>query len=260
MRLDRRTLLTLVLAAGLVRPLEGRAAATLSVFAAASLREVFGALGRQFEAEHPGVVVQFEFAGSQELRLQLEHGARADVFAAADEAQVEQLRRVRPLSAPTVFARNEPVLVVATRAAGLVRSLADLPKAERVVLGTPASPIGRYTLQVLELAGKRWGADFVARVQAKVVSREPQVKQVWAKVRLGEADAGVVYRTDARLLGGVAVIALPADCRVIARYPAVALADAPQPKMAQAWLEFLRSAAAQTVLQRAGFLPAEEGR
>jgi molybdate transport system substrate-binding protein len=230
-------------------------AAPLTVFAASSLREVFGQLGRQFAAVHPGVAVQFQFAGSQELRVQLEHGARADVYAAADEAQVAALARVRPLSPVVVFARNELVLAVAAPAARRIRTLADLPKAERIVLATPASPIGRYTLQMLELAGKTLGADFAAKVQAKVVSREPQVKQVWAKLRLGEANAGVVYRTDVVAGEGVTLVELPADCRVLARYPAVMLGDASEPELAQAWLDFLRAPAAQTALRNAGFLP-----
>lgn len=235
---------------------EVRAETPLTVFAASSLRGVFRELGRQFEASHPGVALRFQFAGSQELRAQLEHGARADLFAAADELQIGQLRHRRGMRAPVVFARNTLVLVVARRALGRVRSLADLPTAERIVLGSAGSPIGRYTQQVLELAGKRWGADFAARVQAKVVSRESQVKQVWAKVQLGEVDAGIVYRTDVEDGANAAVIELPADCRVRTAYQAAALVDAPQPDLAEAWLGFLRSPAAQAMLQRAGFLPA----
>jgi molybdate transport system substrate-binding protein len=227
----------------------------LVVFAAVSLRDAFTTLGKQFEREYPGVQLSLHFAGTQELRAQLEHGAPADVFASADQAHMQQLLAKKQVVAPVVFARNEPVLVIANSAKSTVRSFADLPKAERIVVGTPEVPIGRYTAQILERAAQRFGAEFRAAVEARIVSRELNVRQVLAKVILGEADVGIVYRTDSRAArGGVSVVAIPAELNLIANYPIALVADAGHPKNGQKWLRLVTSAAGQQQLQAAGFL------
>lgn len=227
----------------------------LVVFAAASLRDAFTALGEDLERAHPGLAISFAFAGTHELRTQLEHGAVADVFASADTHHMDELVRAGRALAPVVFARNEPVLVVAEEAAATLRSLADLPTAERIVVGTPEVPIGRYTLQLLERAAPTLGADFRARVEAKIVSRELNVKQVLNKVRMGEAQAGFVYRTDARAVSDVTVVTIPSELNVIADYPIALVAGAPHPTLARAFVERVLSDAGQATLARAGFLP-----
>jgi molybdate transport system substrate-binding protein len=236
----------------------GRAALTgeLVVFAASSLRDPFSALGAELERAYAGARVSFSFAGSQELRTQLEHGAPADVFASADLRHMDELVRAGRVAVPVVFTRNEPVLIVSTEAAGRVRSLVDLPRAERIVLGASEVPIGRYTLQILDRAGAALGADFRARVEAKVVSRELNVKQVLTKVRLGEADAGLVYRTDALTSPELTVLTLPNDVAVIAEYPIAVVASTAHPALARAFVARVLSDAGQRTLQRAGFLPA----
>src|SRR5262245_58064403 len=155
--------------------------ATLTVFAAASLRDAFGVLGATFEREHPGVKVQFNFAGSQELRTQIEHGAPADVFASADTRHMEAAQAVGLVEPPRLFATNAPVIVVPAANPGKVRALADLATVRRLVIGTPEVPIGTYTLQILEKARTQLGADFAARVQSRVASRELNVRQVLTK-------------------------------------------------------------------------------
>ncbi|WP_437510590.1 molybdate ABC transporter substrate-binding protein [Sorangium sp. So ce1099] len=227
----------------------------LVVFAAASLRDVFTALGEDFKRSHAGVEVTFNFAGTQELRTQLEQGAAADVFASADQRHMAELVKAQRAANPAVFVRNEPVLVVAKESAGAIRGLADLPAAARIVIGTPEVPIGRYTLEILDRASRSMGADFRARVEAKVVSRELNVRQVLAKVRLGEAQAGVVYRTDAQAAqDGVSIVAIPPDINVIAEYPIAVVAGAAHPGLARAWVDLVLSDAGQGALQRAGFL------
>ncbi|WP_437929268.1 molybdate ABC transporter substrate-binding protein [Sorangium sp. So ce291] len=230
----------------------------LVVFAAASLRDVFTAMGEDFERAHAGVEVTFNFAGTQELRIQLEQGAAVDVFASADQRHMNELVKSGRAAGPVVFARNEPVIVVAKESAGTIRGLADLPAAARIVIGTPEVPIGRYTLEILDRASRSMGADFRARVEARVVSRELNVRQVLAKVRLGEAQAGVVYRTDARAAQaaqeGVSVVAIPPDVNVIAEYPIAVVAGAAHPGLARAWVDLVLSEAGQGALQRAGFL------
>ncbi|WP_437591379.1 molybdate ABC transporter substrate-binding protein [Sorangium sp. So ce1000] len=228
----------------------------LVVFAAASLRDVFTALGEDFKRSHAGVEVTFNFAGTQELRTQLEHGAAVDVFASADQRHMDELVKAGRAAGPVVFARNEPVLVVASESAAAIRGLADLPAATRIVIGTPEVPIGRYTLQILDRASASLGADFRARVESKVVSREPNVRQVLAKVRLGEAQAGVVYRADAQAAqDGVVVVAIPPEVNVIAEYPIAVVSAAAHPGLARAWVDLVLSEAGQGALRRAGFLP-----
>lgn len=226
----------------------------LVVFAASSLRDAFTALGATFERAHPGVTVTFSFAGTQELRTQLEHGARADVFASADQRHMDALVAASRVSEPVLFARNEPVLVVATESAGTIRGLADLPRASRVIVGGPEVPIGRYTLAVLDRASATLGADFRARVEARVVSRELNVRQVLAKVALGEAQVGVVYRSDAKAAGpSVTVVPIPPDINVVAAYPLAVVTGAAHPDLARAWVALVLSPEGRRALEDAGF-------
>ncbi len=226
----------------------------VTIMAAASLREAFQDLAKQLEAKNPGVKVLLSFAGSQELRTQIEKGARADVFAAADTKHMAALEKAGLALAPRIFARNEPVIVVPKANPAGVTALADLPKASRVVIGTADVPIGAYTSQILDKANGPLGKDFKDRVLAKVVSRELNVRQVLAKVSLGEADAGVVYRTDAiTALDKVEVIAIPAELNVTAEYPVAVLKGAPQAKLAQAFVALLLSADGQKRLLAGGF-------
>ena len=148
------------------------------------------------------------------------------------------------------------MIVVARESVEKIRSLADLPSAERIVIGVPEVPIGRYTLQILDRASATaLGADFRARVEAKVVSRELNVRQVLAKVSLGEADAGIVYRTDARAArDGVGVVTIPLDVNVIAEYPIAVVSDAAHPALARDWVDFVVSVEGQRVLAKAGFI------
>jgi molybdate transport system substrate-binding protein len=227
---------------------------TVTVFAAASLRDVFGALGTAFEREHPGTKVQFNFAGSQELRTQIEQGAPADVFASADNKHMEAARKAGAVDVPTPFATNAPVIVVPVDNPGKVSSLKDLATVKRLVIGTPEVPIGNYTLQILEKAKSSYGADFPTRVQAHVVSRELNVRQVLTKISLGEADAGIVYRTDARSAGEkVRVIEIPPELNVMAEYPIATVTRAPQPQLARAWVALVTGPTGQAALKAAGF-------
>jgi len=254
-----RVLLVLLVAAALApRPLaaSGSAGPELVVFAAASLREAFAQAASSFEKDRPGVHVRFNFAGSQELRTQLEQGAMADVFASADEHQMEGARAAGLVEAERILATNAPVVIVPRANPAGVRAFAELPRARRLVIGAPEVPIGRYTLQILDRASQRLGAGFRAEVEARVVSRELNVKQVLAKVALGEADAGIVYATDARAAADrVTVVAIPAELNVVAVYPIAVLRRAPQPALAQEWLALLGSPEGQTLLAGFGFGP-----
>jgi molybdate transport system substrate-binding protein len=230
------------------------------VFAAASLKETFEAIAKEFEVAHPGSRVVLQLAGSQELRMQIENGAKADVFASADLHHMKALQDAGLVAKPTIFARNEPV-VVTPRAnpAGLLR-FEDLPKAKRLIVGVDEVPIGRYTAEVLERAGKDLGEAFVRAVTANIASRELNVRQILAKVGLGEGDAGFVYRTDAATARDkVRVIEIPPRWNVIAEYPIAVTAHAPDPELANAWVEMVSSERGQQVLSGAGFLKVDPG-
>lgn len=226
----------------------------LVVFAAASLKEAFGELAKKFEADHAGEKVVLNLAGSQELRAQIEHGARADVLASADMRHMMALAGAKLVAKERIFARNEPVVVVpSSNPAGLAR-FEDLPKAKRLVVGAAEVPIGGYTVEILRNAGERLGDDFARRVEANIVSRELNVRQILAKVALGEADAGFVYRTDvAAASGKVSSIEIPAELNVIADYPIAVTAGSRRPEAAKAWIDLVLSETGQGILEAAGF-------
>jgi molybdate transport system substrate-binding protein len=238
-----------------------RAAASVSedklvVFAAASLRDAFTALSEEFKRTHPGVEIVFNFAGTQELRTQVEQGAAADVFASADPKHMAELVKGGHAAAAMVFVSNEPVLVVAKEGVPAIKSFAELPNLERLVIGTPEVPIGRYTLQILDKASASLGADFRARVEANVVSRELNVKQVLSKVTLGEAQAAFVYRTDAQaVLDRVNLVPIPDEFNVVADYPIAVVSGTVHPTLARDWVSLMLSSSGQQVFAKAGFIP-----
>jgi molybdate transport system substrate-binding protein len=232
------------------------AGAEVVVFEAASLKDAFARLVERFGKDHAGAKVVTNAAGSQELRAQIEQGASADVFASADRKHMDALAGQGLVVAPSIFTCNEPVVVVRPALAASIKTFADLPRADRIVIGTPEVPIGAYTLQILAKAAGRYGADFPQRVQAKVASRELNVRQVLAKVVLGEADAGVVYRSDALVAGAkVQVLTIPPALNVTAEYPIAALKKAPHPELARQWIELVKSPAGVAALREAGFMP-----
>jgi molybdate transport system substrate-binding protein len=230
----------------------------LTVFAAASLTDAFEEIGREFEAAHAGTTVSFNFAGSQILRTQIEQGARADVFASADTAHASALERAGLLVTPRTFAHNALVVVTPARAPR-VHALEDLAApGVSIVLADAEVPVGRYARRTLDLMkeSERFGPAFVEGVFANVVSEETNVRAVLAKVSLGEADAGFVYRTDvAAAARRVNVIPIPEPWVVTAEYVAGACTEARAPGPARAFLAYLAGPEAQAVLRKYGFEP-----
>lgn len=232
----------------------------LVVLAAASLRDAFTPLASAFEAANPGVKVALSFAGSQQLRAQIEHGAAADVFASADAPPMKALVDAGLCRPPLVFARNTLVLVVPKGNPAGIKSFEALPRARRLVVGVPESPIGAYTVRTFERAEKAHPG-FQKAVDAKIASRELNVRQVLGKVSLGEADAGVVYRTDAlSARDRVEVVEIPPALNEVAEYTVAALTRAPQAALAEAFIAFLTGLEGRRALEAQGFLlPAEAG-
>jgi len=236
--------------------------ATLTVYAAASLTEAFRELGDSLERIHPGLTVRFSFAGSQQLALQIEQGAPADVFASADQRWMSHVvERGLAEGQPAVFTRNRLVAIVPRTNPARIRRLEDLARRGiKVVLAAETVPAGRYSREALaRLAGAPgFPPEYDRRVLANVVSQEENVKSVVAKVQLGEADAGIVYRSDVTAAVGryVRVYQIPDGYNPIASYPIVVLKSAADPEAAREFVALVRGASGQAVLQRHGLLPA----
>ena len=234
---------------------------TLTVFAAASLAEAFEEIGDAFEAAHPGVAVRFNFAGSQQLASQLEQGAAADVFASADQRWMDYAAARGLIDGePVVFARNRIVAIVPRNNPGRVGRLQDLSRPGlKIVIGAEAVPVGAYTRQVLSNLARAPGfeADFGRRVLANVVSHEENVRAVLAKVQLGEADVGFVYRSDVTPALSRLIRSLPIadDFNVLATYPVAVLRGAPRGELARDFVAHLGSPESRAALERHGLLP-----
>jgi molybdate transport system substrate-binding protein len=228
------------------------AAADLTVSAAASLANAFKELGPLFEAAHPGTKVLLNFGASGALLQQIvKGGAPVDVFVSADEETMDQAQRQGIVHAAQRrdVVSNTLVVIVPAAAAKSPKAVADLaqPGYERIAIGLPASvPVGRYTKRVLERAGL-WSA-----IEAKMVGANT-VRQALDYVARAEVDAGFVYATDAALMPAKVKVALTVPTPTPVRYPAAVIAASSNPQLAAAFVDFLRSTPAQTVLATYGF-------
>ena len=257
----------LVVGLGPILALEASAApaarkTTLRVFAAASLAEAFGDVVAEFERAHPEARVQLDLAGSQQLATQIEQGAAADVFASADRRWIDYLiERARVEGEPVEFARNRLVVIVPRSNPARVGRLQDLARpGVKVVLGAEAVPVGKYSRDALQNLSRTegFGPDFARRVLANVVSEEENVRSVVGKVQLGEADAGICYRSD--VTRGVSrfiqVLSIPDSTNVLATYPIAVLRGTPRGPLAREFVSLVVSPRGQRVLERHGLIPA----
>jgi molybdate transport system substrate-binding protein len=237
-RLAASVLAVLAVAAGTASA-AGRA--TLTVYAAASLTDVLP----QIDPHE-----RYSFGGSNTLAAQIQQGAPADVFASANMTLPEQLYAKGLVTKPVVLTRNALVLIVPASNPAGIHTPFDLRRAGvKLVIAGPTVPVGAYTLQILKNMA-------LTDVLQNVVSREADVREVLAKVALGEADAGFVYSTDARTVPGkVTVIKLPAWAQPKVQYGIAVVTASPNRSAAQAYVTKLLGRAAQAKLVRAGFLP-----
>lgn len=231
----------------------------ITVFAAASLTEAFNAAAPAF-TKKTGIAVTFDYGGSDTLATQIKQGAPADVFASANDAQMKAVGGAGLLaSAPKTFAKNRLVLIAPKGAKTVLSSPADLTKpGTKVVLAAPTVPVGGYARQTFaKLAGANgYAADFPAAVEKNVVSNELDVKAVVTKIALGEADAGVVYSTDVTPSVAPKLVAIPFPASVAPdiEYPIATLKNAPDPKGAQAFVDYVLSPEGQAFLKARGFI------
>jgi molybdate transport system substrate-binding protein len=241
-----------------VRHMQGK----LTIFAAASLTDVFQEMAAHSEQANPGIRLNFNFAGSPTLRSQLAQGARAEVFAAADEPTMDAAVQDGTISGqPCIFARNLLVVIVPANNPAGINTLQDLSRPRlKLVLANKAVPAGNYARQALEKMGQNpaFGQDFTRRILANLVSEEMNVKQVASKVQLGEADAGIVYATDITptLRAAMRLLAIPSEFNVIAKYPIAVVQGARNESGARAFIDYVLSPAGQMILERHGFLVA----
>ncbi|MFF3886833.1 molybdate ABC transporter substrate-binding protein [Streptomyces sp. NPDC001914] len=220
---------------------------TVTVFAAASLKESFTALGQQFEKAHPGTKVSFSFGGSDSLAASITGGAPADVFAAASPKTMAIVTdKGDAATTPETFVRNQLEIATLPGNPDKISSLKDLTKSGlKVVLCDKTVPCGAAAQKALDASD----------LKLTPVSYEQDVKSALTKVELKEADAAVVYKTDVKAAGDkVEGVEFPESADAINDYPIALLKDAPNTAAAKAFIDLVRSPEGQNVLTQAGFL------
>jgi molybdate transport system substrate-binding protein len=218
---------------------------TITVFAASSLTSAYTAIGKDFQKAHPGSMVKYSFGGSSTLVAQIQQGAIGDVFASADQTNMQKAVDAGLVAgSPSIFAHNRLEIVVGAGNPKHITRLSDLAHSGLVVvLCAQVVPCGRYAVQALQKAG----------VTVKPASQETDVKAVVSRVVLGEADAGIVYLTDVKAAGAtVQGVEIPSGVNVLADYPVAVLKDSQNTPLAKAFISYLLGAGQQT-LTRYGF-------
>ncbi len=224
----------------------GEINSTLTVFAAASLKETFGEMEALFEADNPGVDVVLDLQGSQDLVAALEAGSPADVLATANTSTMESAQALGLVDEPTVFATNVLTIIVpAGNPAGITGLDASL-EGKKLVICAPEVPCGKATKELSEALG----------VTLSPVSEEQKVTDVRGKVASGEADAGIVYRTDANAEEEATdEVPIEGTEKVTNSYPIAVVSNAVEPDLAAKWIELVTSEQGQKILEKAGFGP-----
>lgn len=256
-------LLAIALAASLLGCGSSAGPDRLVVYAASSLTDAFQAAAGPFADLSGSPAVAFNFGASSQLAIQLMDGAPADIFASANEQQMALVKDAGLLLQPPVaFASNRLVLIVPADNPAGIHSLEDLGRpGVRIVTAVPGVPVRVYTDRFLEqLAADRQGAALRQAYRRNVVSEEANVRQTTAKVALGEADAAIVYASDARsdLASQLQTISLPQADSIRPLYYVALLRGSRNPAQGQAFIQFLLGDRGQQVLRSSGFSPLEE--
>jgi molybdate transport system substrate-binding protein len=239
-----------------VSPVSGE----IVVFAASSLTDVFQDMATAFQQANPNAKLTFNFGASTQLATQLGQGASADAFASADQTQMDNAKKAGAIAGrDQVFARNRLVLITPKDNPAKLSAVKDLANpGVKFVTAQTSVPIGTYTVQMLDKASAdpSYGADFRARAESNIVSREDNVRQVVSKVQLGEADAAVVYSTDAspQVRDQLQIIQVPDPLQTLATYP-IAVAKGNNSAGGEAFVGYVLGPQGQVTLAKWGFLP-----
>ncbi len=226
----------------------------IDVYAASSLGEVAEELADGFEARNPGVSVRVTLAGTQHLRAQIELGADAEVLLSAGALHVDALAEAGFATNRTTVACN--TLALLAPADSDLSDVEGLSRAIYVVVGAPDVPLGQYTAELLERGTGAYGRDWRAQVDASIRSEELSASAVAAKIILGEADAAIVYRTDALRAGDAArYVEIPPELDVSVRYEAVRIG--PPSLFVDRWLAEIESERGREAFGRFGFTPCD---
>src|SRR5579859_5781949 len=235
---------------------------TLTIFAASSLTDAFNEIKSAFEQANPGVTVSYSFGASNTLATQLSQGAPADIFASANATQMTAAITAKRIAGkPRTFAKNRLVLIVPTDNPAKIITLKDLAKPGiKLVLAAKGVPVRDYTETMLGKLVKipDYGTDYQTAFMKNVVSEEANVRQVSAKVSLGEADAGFVYRSDVTpdISSKVTIIQIPDSVNTLATYPIAVTDNSPNPDLASKYIDYVLSDAGQKTLVKWNFISA----
>ena len=233
---------------------------TLTIFAASSLIDAFGELGKTFEKQNEGIEVKQSFESSSTLLIQIQQGAPADVFASAAQEEMDTAMKDGLVAGkPEVFVKNREIIMVPNDNPANIQIFQDVANpGVRLVLAQRDVPAADYALQILDKANARYGDNFEKQVLSNVVSRESDVRASVNRVVVGDADATFGYASDYTIdiRDRVMVVPIPPDLNIIATYPIAALKGAKDPELAKKWIELVTSKEGQHVLQKWNFEPA----
>lgn len=236
------------------------AGGTLTAFVAANFTDANDAITEEFESQHEGVQVQSNYAGTQVLFSQLQQGASADFFLSADLDYAKKAQDEGLIDSFSEVSQNEEVIVVPTGNPAGIESLEDLgTKPVELVIGVDTVPIGKYTRQIFENANEGYGSDFSDNVTSNVVSEETNTREVAQKIALGEGGAAIIYRTDVTpsIADQVEIVEIPEEYNVKAFNYAGVVKNAPNPELAQEYLDFILTPEGQEILRGFGYEPIE---
>ncbi len=233
---------------------------TLYVFAASSLSDVFRNIGTEFEAANPDIVLRFNFASSSSLAAQILEGAPANVFISANSFHAERVTLTESTSAPIVFAHNSMVIVTPADSEDTIMEFADLAvPGLLLVMAAPEVPAGAYAREILSRANtaEEFGLGFKESVLANTISNELNVRSALAKVQLREAEAAIVYYTDALSVGDdVRIVEIPESLNLITDYFIVLTDNNQYNPAANPFIDFVTSERGRIILARHGFIVA----
>ena len=255
-------LLVVIAAAGYATTTGGTGSegGTLTAFVAANFTDANDALVEEFERQREGARVESSYAGTQVLFTQIQQGASGDFFLSADLDYARRAQDEGLINSFTEVSRNEEVIIVPSGNPAGIESLEDLStEPVELMIGVDTVPIGKYTRQIFENANDGYGSDFSGRVLDRVVSEETNTREVAQKIALGEGEAAIVYRTDITpsIADQVEVVEIPQEYNVDAFNYAGVVSNAPNPELAQEYLDFIISPEGQEILRGFGYEPIE---